>query len=277
MYKTQKKIFIAVLAVIIGFTALLNVPKQASADLLVAPLRISFEGRERSKTVTLVNQSTEQRVYRIEWIENQMDENGRYKRIEGETPADYPSASSLIRYSPRQITLAPGERQVVRLAVRKPADLANGEYRSHMVFKQLADIEDASARDGVGIKLFMNISISIPIIVRHGETTVEAKINSIEKRYDQATEAQGFAVKLSRKGSAGSYGSLFVYDTQDKLRQYPLAQLNNVSIFPEINTRNAFIVEENRIPPSVKEIVIVYEGRGEYNNLIFDEKTYTLR
>ncbi len=277
MHKTKTKILIAFLAVFIGFTTLLQAPKQASADLLVSPLRVSFEGRERSKTVTLINQSTEQRVYRIEWLENAMNERGNYDRLEGELPADHKGASDLIRFSPRQITLNPGERQVVRLAVRKPATIEDGEYRSHMVFKQLADIEDASSHKGLGVKLFVNISVSIPVIVRHGETSINAKIESIEKKYDQNVEAHGFALKLSRKGSASSYGSLRVYDVNDKLRQRPLAQLNNVSIFPEIDKRDAFIIEEDRIPSSITDVVVVYEGRGEYENLIFDEKNFKLR
>ena len=42
---------------------------------------------------------------------------------------------NMVRISPSQVRLAPGERQIVKLAIRKPKDLAEQEYRSHLAFK----------------------------------------------------------------------------------------------------------------------------------------------
>ena len=46
-------------------------------------------------------------------------------------------ADGMLSWSPRQITLQPGTAQVVRLMVRKPEGLAEGEYRSHLDFMDL--------------------------------------------------------------------------------------------------------------------------------------------
>ena len=45
------------------------------------------------------------------------------------------SAADLVRYSPRQVELAPGEVQTVRIQIRKPEGLKDGEYHSHLVFQ----------------------------------------------------------------------------------------------------------------------------------------------
>lgn len=39
----------------------------AVAGLLISPLRIAFEDRERADTLVLINSGTDTRTYRLEW------------------------------------------------------------------------------------------------------------------------------------------------------------------------------------------------------------------
>ena len=55
---------------------------QAQADLFISPLRVVFEGRDRSALVTLVNRSNEANTYRIGWADKTMLNDGSYQDIE---------------------------------------------------------------------------------------------------------------------------------------------------------------------------------------------------
>ena len=85
------------------------------------------------------------------------------------------SAAELVRFTPRQVELKPGETQTIRIQLRKPEGLKDGEYRSHMVFQGLPPVEppkplgDADANT-MSFDIRTVISVSIPVIVRNGET-----------------------------------------------------------------------------------------------------------
>ena len=109
----------------------------AQASLLVSPIRVAFEGRERSHEIVLINSSSEVKTYRLAWQEKLALPSGGYKDLTAEETVGYPSASKMLRFSPRQVTLKPNERQIVRLGLRRPKDLADGEYRSHLKLEAL--------------------------------------------------------------------------------------------------------------------------------------------
>ena len=106
-----------------------------------------------------------------------MTENGSLEEADEAKPGEQ-FADKLIRYSPRQITLEPGRTQTVRLLVRKPRDLAPGEYRSHLLFQSVppADFGTSVEAEGVeegtiSVQMIPTFAISIPIIIRHGDVS----------------------------------------------------------------------------------------------------------
>ena len=105
------------------------------AQLSVSPKRVIFEGRERSQELLLLNTGDTSKTYRIHFKQLLMTEQGGFAAVE--SPAF--SASQAVRFSPRQVTLAPGSSQTVRLLLRKPKGFADGEYRSHLTFSELPD------------------------------------------------------------------------------------------------------------------------------------------
>lgn len=248
---------------------------EARADLLVVPLRVVFEDRDRSEIVTLVNTSDKEHTYRLEWLEKKMSINGKYQDYTRE--AGEITASDLIKFSPRQITLGPKETQTVRLAVRRPEGLKPGEYRSHLMFKQLADIADEMNTKDVGVKLYVNLSISIPVIVRVGQNNTTAKFSSIkygQQTHDGKTQ-NGFHVEIERTGNYSTYGSVHFYDAKDIERLFPIATLSNVSIFPEMPKRIMFVPILEKVAKVPNNLVAVYEGMDEFKGTVFSEMSAT--
>ncbi|MGA7616071.1 MAG: fimbria/pilus periplasmic chaperone [Thermoanaerobaculia bacterium] len=208
----------------------------AVGDLLVAPTRLIFEGRTRSAEVTLVNIGNETATYRISFINLRMTDDGGLKEYADAKPEDMPAAP-LIRYSPRQVTLEPHIAQTVRLQVRKPADLATGEYRSHLLFRAVPKTEDVApeASDekpkGLQIRLIPVYGVSIPVIVREGDLSVNSSITDLSvEQGATAGEPQHLKVKINRSGNESVYGNLRVV-LEKNGRNTTVGVLNGVAVY----------------------------------------------
>lgn len=148
--------------------------------LVITPTRLVMEGRSRTARVTISNNGTKAGSYRISLVHKRMLEDGSIITIEeGQEEANDQFADDLVRMAPRQATLNPGQSQTIRLLVRKPKDLAEGEYRSHLqVMAVPVDMPglDETDSEGVNVKVQANFAISIPLIIRHGTLEAEAHI-----------------------------------------------------------------------------------------------------
>lgn len=197
------------------FALLILLPlRPAWADLMVAPTRIVFDNKQRAAQLDLINNGQESATYRIRIVNRRMSETGEFSAIDSPGPGEQ-FAGELLRYSPRQVVLAPGAGQVVRISLRKPADLPAGEYRSHLIFEKIAaakgaaSIETQNAPAGeVSVQLTMLAGLSIPVIVRHGETAANVTLSSLELLKPVAGQAAVLAFVLERSGNRSVYGDL---------------------------------------------------------------------
>lgn len=129
--------------------------KAFGKGLLVAPVKLEFEGRTRSGTFKILNRDLEVVTYRVSFA----------PLIEKDKGDD---AKHWVRFSPRRVTLNPGEHQVVRVVVRKPLDLTPGEYTARILIQALPPARPASAsKEKIQVNLDIVYGVSIPIIIRH--------------------------------------------------------------------------------------------------------------
>ena len=188
---------------------------QGFGDLVVSPTRVELEGRTRSATVTLTNRGAEAALFRISLIAMDMDEKGNLKAVEKPT-AGMLTAEELVRYAPRQVDIPPGGTQTVRLVVRKPADLAAGEYRSHMFFRAVPPedagraVDEQANQSGISVRLTPIFGITIPVIVRHGELDLKVGMSGFAVVTDKETKTKKLAFELSRTGKKSAYGDINV-------------------------------------------------------------------
>jgi P pilus assembly chaperone PapD len=180
-------------------------------SLLVAPTRVVFGGTRHTAEISLINTGSRAATYRISLIRLRMNERGDVQEIE-EGQAGERFADALVRFSPRQVTLEPRVAQTVRIALRKPADLEAGEYRSHLLFREMpsadAPVEEAKA-GGFSVRLIPIFGVSIPVIVRHGALTSLLLLEG-SRLVESAGGEQALQVTLRREGDSSVYGTLEV-------------------------------------------------------------------
>lgn len=180
------------------------------AEVMMIPTRVVMENKDRYTTVVIKNIGNATGHFSVDMIDMEMKEDGMVVPFE-EGKADPYSAVPFLRVAPKSITLKPGESQNVRIMLRKPDDLAAGEYRSHMRVKvendnvEATEEKAAAPQKDAQIQVKANLVLIIPVIVRHGEMTLAMKIESPKVTRD----AKGHPVigmSLLREGNRSSMG-----------------------------------------------------------------------
>lgn len=247
----------------------------AQANLIIHPIRVQFEPNQRSTEVTLLNDSKKTTTYRLEWREKQAKQNGGYIELQGDAAKNFPTTSSMIRFSPRQVTLKPGERQTIKLSLRRPARLEMGEYRSHLLFKALPP--PVALRDSdeqvAGLTMQMNLvtSFSIPVIVQQGPVDVSVKLDSAQITYNATSPADSsVTVALSQNSKYSAHGDIDAYWTPVGGKEQLVAKVAGTTFWPELKKTSVNLtwVGTNFAPGNGK-LRVVFKGARSYQGKTF--------
>lgn len=209
--------------------------------------------------LTLVNTGDEVTTYRISFIQMEMTEAGQIVEIE-KTEVGEPYADQLVRYSPRQVTLKPHTPQTVRMRLRKPAELAPGEYRSHLLFRIIPSIESSStlkepskseSDSRVNIELRPFYGVAIPIIVRHGRTSAVARLTNLSLRDELSlTDPPTLSLEIRRDGNRSVYGNFTVTHLGSGGEEHVVGKIDGVAIYTSAPLRRLEI--PLRLPPGLQ-------------------------
>lgn len=201
---------------LLGALLMLLAAAPASADLMLFPTRIVFDKNQRAAQLELINNGQETATYRISLVKRRMSETGEISAADSPLPGEQ-FADALLRYSPRQVVLAPGASQTIRILLRKPVNLAPGEYRSHLQLDLIPEVSAANSLDTqapklglgkMGVQLKVLIGVSIPVIVRHGDTAATVTLAGLELLKPVAGQPRILAMVLQRSGNRSIYGDL---------------------------------------------------------------------
>lgn len=257
----------------------------AQADILISPQRVALDDANRQTVISLHNPGKTERTYRLEWVERRLTDDGQLVSLkDGENPR---SIATMVRFSPRRVSIKPGETQTVRLDYRPPASLAPGEYRSHLRIALEPNADGSSAteimrgeQEGMSFRLDALLSFSVPVFVRHGAGTATAQITTVEPimiTRDGATEP-GLKVSLARGGEFSTYGRLVVY--QQLNADAPVEEISEtggVAMYTEVSsqTREVSLRPGTRLVPG-SWIRVTYEGEGAARGQVFAERVFQI-
>ena len=196
----------------------------AKAGMLLFPTRVVLDNNERSTKLTIKNTGETRGLYRIELVEIEIKREGGSRVLEEDEDAMY-SAKKISRISPRRVLVEANSTQSVRIAVRKPKNLEDGEYRSHIKVTMLEDNVDENGRpiavvqnddDNFGIQIKARLVNIIPLIIRHGETQHAVTIGEPSLKIAQSEdERTALIIPIQRTGNRSSLGDIKVEHIDD--------------------------------------------------------------
>ncbi len=170
------RLFVSLLLAVGIFASSIN------AYAFISPKRVIIKDEQRTGRILIANRGDKTLAYSFEWQQRVQAEGGKISLLdEGVTVPGHRPVSDYLVFSPRRMVLRPGERQIVRIFVRRTADMVEGEYHSHLLIK--ADpvkrenaVVDAKDSQAVGGLLSMHTYASLPIFLHQGATSVSVKI-----------------------------------------------------------------------------------------------------
>jgi P pilus assembly chaperone PapD len=219
----------------IGATAMLLAAPSAWADLMLFPTRIVFEKGQRAAQLELINQGKTPETYRLSLVNRRMNDTGDFAPADSPNPGEQ-FADEMVRFSPRQVTIAPGSSQTVRMLLRKPENLAAGEYRSHLQIDRVPDpvgsgsIETPRENGNIGVTLTALVGASIPVIVRQGDTHATVALTHLAL-IPAGNEPASVGFQIDRSGDRSVYGDLSVTFTPEGGTSVEVAKAGGVAVY----------------------------------------------
>jgi len=249
-YARNLKFFVLFLAGFLGLITFLPIDTFAQGNLLITPRRIVFEGAKRSIDLNLANTGQDTAIYAISLVQIRMKEDGGFETITEPDP-DQRFADRYIRFFPRTVTLGPNEAQAVKIQLIRSNELTPGEYRSHFYFRSIPKInplgEAEAVRDTstISVKLIPIFGITIPVIIRVGEST--ARVTLSDLGFDMLNDTiPRFRLVFNRSGNMSVFGDITVdhISSQGKITRVGIA--NGVAVYTP-NTIRRFQFNLNKV------------------------------
>lgn len=226
-------------SLIVGLLLFISAQATAQGDLLISPLRVTFEGNKKSQEINLANVGKDTATFAVSVVDYRMNGDGSFEQI---TVPDSGQnfAGPYIRFFPRKVTLAPNEAQVVKLQVVKTAQMANGEYRSHLYFRAVPDekpLGETPKQDtsGISISLKPIFGITIPVIIRVGEN--DANVTLSDLSFTLSGDTAKLTMNLNRTGMMSVYGDLKVDYVSPSGKKTQVKIVKGVGVYTPIPVR----------------------------------------
>ena len=261
--------FLTVMLLIVVLSLVLEV----EANVTVNPTRLILEDGQRSAAIKLINPADQTATYRISLINLEMKETGDIEELEtadsSEKRIESYFAQDLLRYSPRQVVLPPRQAQIVRVQLMLPPGLEAGEYRSHMLFQEIptqpGQGNENQAETGINIELRAIYGVSIPIIVRQGETWAELEITDLELNKNTGSGTPELSLTINRLGNQSEYGDIEVSFTDNSGEKTLIAAVRGTAIYTDVEKRDYKIGLRNTENLNLKDgiLEVIYKKLSE--------------
>jgi P pilus assembly chaperone PapD len=227
-----------------AFVFLSFVPQANAIRLTVK--RVLFEGPKRAENIVIINDSEEPKTYRVGWRHFVMTEEKTMKAVpEEQVTAEMKPAKDMIRFSPRRFTVPAKSSQNVRMMLRMPGGLPDGEYRSHLWIRPEAEVQELNLQNQQapkpqsgksGVMLQMLTGVTMPIIVRKGNLTAQTSLSELAASQSPGHVRTTFT--LNRSGERSIYGNLDYICNQGAGNEYIIHYAKGIAVYAETNRRN---------------------------------------
>lgn len=239
----------------------------AQGDLLVFPKRIVFDGTKRSESINLSNSGKDTARYIVSFVQIRMKEDGSFENITQPDSNQY-FADPYFRIFPRNVILAPGEAQTVKVQLQKANQLMTGEYRSHLYFRAISDDKLLGDKEiqkdiaSISVKLVPVFGITIPIIIRRGDTTATVNLSNLSfQKSDDSIPV--IKLDFNRNGNISVYGDIRVNLISPNGKVTKVAEINGFAIYTPGILRKCKIELKNDVDYSKGKLIISYSAPAE--------------
>jgi P pilus assembly chaperone PapD len=223
------------------------------ADVTVSPTLVLFDGETGTKAITVKNTGAKEHVYRVSLINFRMAPDGGMSVVTTPVENEHFATGGMVRFTPRELTLAPGGSDVVRLQVMNPRP---GEYRTHVIVQQVPDVDALQAPpfergQSVNMDLQAVFGVAVPLLIRQGNPSVTVSFGDAHlTSLPDGTPA--VALRVERSGERSIRGALSL-----RRNGKEIASIDGISIYAPAPYRDVVL----RL--SAEDAALLHDGRIE--------------
>lgn len=250
----------------------------AASGIAFTPQRVEIANGERYAQVNVVNSSKDEPIrYALSTSPVRMTEDGNVS-----TPTDLTKrealAESMITFSPKRSQLGPGEQQLIRIMVRKPADLPDGEYFTYLTVTptevQPKDRKKKNSEGG-GIKTGARILLGmrIPVVIYHGKTSVDTAITSARFARNVAG-GRDIQISLTRTGNMSSIVAANAYQIVGSEKKLVAQNIRIVTYIPLAKRQAELVITDPSFKggPVLIELTPYAEKKNKEEKILFSKE-----
>jgi len=207
----------------------------AQGDLMIIPRRVVFDGSKRSHDLNLANTGVDTARYNISIVHFRMKEDGSFEEIAQPDSGEY-FADKYIRFFPRSVVLAPNDAQTVKLQLTRTSQMAPGEYRSHIYFRAVPNVKPLGEKEvlkdstSISVKLVPIFGITVPIIIRIGEST--ARVSLSEGSLEMVNDTMPvLKMAFHRTGNMSVYGDITVDHISSRGKVTRVGYIQGIAVY----------------------------------------------
>ena len=134
------------------------------------------------------------------------------------------------------MVLPPNEAQTVKIQLTNSGELLPGEYRSHLYFRAepreipLGENESPKDSSGISVQLKPIFGISIPVIIRVGESTAQVNLSNLS--FQGAKDSTPTVhIVLNRTGNMSVYGDLKIDYISDQGKVTQVGEVKGLAVY----------------------------------------------
>lgn len=241
----------------------------AQGNLLISPKRLVFDGQKRSQEINLANVGTDTARYVISFIQIRMKSDGSFEQIEvPDSGQNY--ADKNLRIFPRAVVLGPNEAQLVKVQLSQSNKLLPGEYRSHLYFRSVEEEkplgQELPQKDSttLSVKLTAVFGISIPVIIRIGESTAQVSFTNLGFTLENGSDPI-LKARFNRSGNMSVYGDLFVSHLSASGKITKVGVVKGISVYTPNQIRDVRIKLDSSVGVDYRsgKLLIGYNNQSE--------------
>lgn len=244
------------------FCYVLLAPAYATAQVTIAPTNLFIDSQSRFGTYMIINGSNQAQEISIEFLfgYSDTDEQGNRSLVYDDPQKETQhSIADQVRAFPRNFTLQPGQRQIVRLRVNAPADLDDGTYWARIKTTsspeappvELQSTETVTARVGFKIEQITGLYL------KKGDVTTGIVIGDMRtnQREDGILEV---LADVNRIGNSPFLGTITanIYDSNNKKINIPGNFVSTTIFFDGVHKQE---VNVNSLAPGTYRAELVFE------------------
>ena len=244
------------------FCYVLLAPAYATAQVTIAPTNLFIDSQSRFGTYMIINGSNQAQEISIEFLfgYSDTDEQGNRSLVYDDPQKETQhSIADQVRAFPRNFTLQPGQRQIVRLRVNAPADLDDGTYWARIKTTsspeappvELQSTETVTARVGFKIEQITGLYL------KKGDVTTGIVIGDMRtnQREDGILEV---LADVNRIGNSPFLGTITanIYDSNNKKINTPGNFVSTTIFFDGVHKQE---INVSSLAPGTYRAELVFE------------------